>query len=203
MRAVEITPVALPAASASSKIEVTGLARAAAQIADGDRLVDADDVVAGLDARDHRGGGRRGVGDLAVMAVGLGEREEGEGVDREVVRLAIDATLLALEDTGRGYGRDGHAVGHHDDDVLRLAGDRLRLEAPGEVGLRGGEVAVGGLRQGVLGERGGGEADAGEQHGSDTDHRNPPDGIVAWANRSRRRLRGAALRWRDAGVTDR
>ena len=57
-----------PAASAISKIVFTSWPCAAAQSLDRHRLVDADHVVAGLDAGGHGGRGRRGIGDLGVVA---------------------------------------------------------------------------------------------------------------------------------------
>ena len=38
----------------------------------------------------------------------------------EVVRLAVDAALLALVDARGGDGRDAHAVADEQDDVLGL-----------------------------------------------------------------------------------
>ena len=70
-------------------------------VADLDLAVDADDVVACLDAGHHRHGGRRGVGDLRVMRVGLRQSRIGQPFHGQRVRLAVDAALSGPRRCGR------------------------------------------------------------------------------------------------------
>ena len=157
------------------------MANGAIAIADSDSLVETDHVVARLDAGHHRRRGRSGIGNLPVVRIGLGEGGEGEAIDNEAVRFAIDRTLLPFIDAGRGYRRDAHAVADEENDVLRFALDRLFRELRLERVLRGGEIGIAALRQRLLGGRGGGKGkrrNACHKQGMKPDHFSSPRRMV-------------------------
>ena len=75
-----------------------------------------------------------------------------EGLPGQHVELAVDAALLALEDPGRGHGREAHAVADDQDDVLGLVGVALLGQDALQLRLRLLEIGVVPLRErGVLG----------------------------------------------------
>jgi len=75
-------------------------------VAELDVGVHADSLVVAFDSGEERGGGARGVGDLAVDGVRLEEADVGEVVEDEPRRLP------ALVDSSRRHGVRTHTVAH-------------------------------------------------------------------------------------------
>jgi hypothetical protein len=133
----------------------------------GHRAVQADDVVACLDAGHHGHRGGRRVRDLGIMGIGLGQRRIGEFLETELVGLAVDAALLALEDAASSHGGHAHAVGDEQDDVLGLVGVGLQSQDALQGLLALHEVRVIGLDQGGVLRHGGGRHQCRARHATE------------------------------------
>ncbi len=91
-------------------------------IVQGGVLGQANDVIAGFYAGEHRCGGWRGIRDLRVMRIGLDEAGKGQRVHGRGEGFAVDAGLLALENPRGGQRVDAHAVADKNDHIAGAPG---------------------------------------------------------------------------------